>query len=52
MILGVADNQVSVLVAQVGGIDDLDRRADGRLGVGVVDERGDDLVDRDRARRA
>ena len=26
MVLGVADNQLGILIAQVGGVDDVDRR--------------------------
>ncbi|CNV43531.1 Uncharacterised protein [Mycobacterium tuberculosis] len=47
MVLGVTDHQLSVLVAQVSGIDDRNRRHHGRLSAGIVDICGDNLIDRD-----
>src|ERR1700757_319588 len=47
MVHGVADDQLGVLVAQVGGVDGFHRLKHGRLGRGVVDVSGDHLVDRD-----
>ena len=47
MVLGIADYQVSVLIAQVSFVDGRDRRGDRRLSVGVVHKCGDDVLDRD-----
>ena len=51
MVLGVADDEFGVLIAQVSGVDGLDRRQHRRFGVGVVDVGGDHVVVSDRARK-
>src|ERR1700749_344019 len=47
VVLRVANNQLGILIAQVGDVDELDGPRHGRFGVGVVDVSGDDVVDRD-----
>ena len=49
VILGVTDDQFRVLVAQIGGVDHVDRRPHCRLGGGCIDERGDHIVEFDRS---
>src|SRR5689334_15696559 len=48
VVLRVADDQIGVLIAQVGGVDGLDGLRHRGLGPGVVDVRGDHVVDRHR----
>ncbi len=48
MVLGVADDQVGILVPQVGGVDGLERVGHRRFGGGVVDVGGDHVLDPDR----
>jgi len=40
VILGVADDEVGVFIAEVGGVDRLDGRQHDGLGIGVVDSGG------------
>jgi len=44
VVLSITNGQLGVLVAEIGLIDNLNRRFDMRFCGGIVDKRGDDLV--------